>query len=127
MTKLITKKFELDLDNNKKLLETLEEIAKEHKGNAPEIFHRPVDRMSFKQQPYYIKDIFLELEEGKINFKDLKKIIKLYLEPCVIIYKNSEWITSNTFFLPEAVDKNPLERKLIYETEIGKRLKFYSK
>ena len=126
MAKISILEFELDREDDKKLLSNLRVISYIHSNNEHGIvFVDAPARLSFGQYPYDVKKVGLHSKSRKIFSSELKNIIEKNLEPSVIIIRDFETEElCETLFLPEAVDKNPYKRKLTYEIDIDKRLKY---
>jgi hypothetical protein len=118
MTKITLKEFDLDLDNEKKLISDLEKISFIHSLGTGRIFNSPFFRIKAQQQPYFgIKKISLSaMSKKEINYPELKEVIKNNINPTVIVYSDDRGKLIHAYYLPEAVDGNPKKRKLVWDT-----------
>ncbi len=119
MTKITLAEFELNLDDKEKLISDLEKISYVHSWGTGIVFSSPFFRINSNQQPYFgVKTISLETKsKEQINHSELKKIIKNNLDSSVLIYRNSQTRELiDVYFLPEAINRNPIKRKLVWDT-----------
>ena len=100
-----------------RMLSQLERISQVHAypyivdGKAM-VFANRVFRISAGQWPYEVSQISLPSQEGEVDTDALAGIVEGQYGPAVMVHRQDMGSSPQTYFLPQAVPDDPLQRVL---------------